>query len=104
MVAGALAESQFGSGRRRRRRSTGAIHSRVLAGLCTNMHEVSFSPFLAASLSIKTKTNRLVILGAVEGILGELRLLVAILALAGLALAGALFAGLLPGKTRAAVF
>ena len=58
---------------------------------------MAFSPFLTTALSIKTKTNWLAILGAVEGILGEFRLLVAILALAGLAFASALLAGLLRG-------
>ena len=75
--------------------------SRVFVQTCTKCH---LAPFLQPPLALKRKQIGLFILGAVEGILGELRLLVAILALAGLALAGALFAGLLPGKTRAAVF
>ena len=58
------------------------------------MNTMTFSPLLTAPLSIKTKTYRLAILGAIVGILGQLSLLVAILALAGLALASALLARL----------
>ena len=54
-------------------------------------------PFLQPPLALKRKQIWLAILGAVEGILGEFRLLVAILALAGLAFASALLAGLLRG-------
>ena len=70
------------------------LESEVSAALRADMNTMTFSPLLTAPLSIKTKTYRLAILGAIVGILGQLSLLVAILALAGLALASALLARL----------
>ena len=61
--------------------------------LRADMNEVTLRPLLTTTFSIKTKTYRLAVLGAIEGILGKLRLLIAILALARLALAAALLAG-----------
>ena len=46
------------------------------------MDKMTLSPFLTAPFRIETETNGLVILRAVEGILGGLRLLVDILAFA----------------------